>query len=112
MEENNALLKDLGLAADDWLLYDEDLAPFFEWFSDNITRDNVLSELEAREIEDLLKSGQAFSGDELQLEIQKLKESYPGILSYTAEDVESQQKKLDNLLEIEKFNLEIIKDLK
>jgi hypothetical protein len=48
--QNNELLEKLGFDANNkWCFFDEDLEKFLNWFQENISDDNILSDLERNE---------------------------------------------------------------
>lgn len=93
------LLKKLNFEAkDQWLLYDENLKPFFSWFFENIdANDNVLSDLEISEFEDLKRTKRLLTDEELELELKKVEKEFPGLLTLSESDIEAQKSKLKKL---------------
>ncbi|CAO1393918.1 unnamed protein product [Diamesa serratosioi] len=92
MDDNNReiLLKKLNFdAKDEWLLYDENLKPFFSWFFSNIdANDNVLSDLEISEYKDLQKAGRDLTEEELDVQLKIIEKEYPGLLTLTDDDIQ------------------------
>ncbi|CAO1414184.1 unnamed protein product [Diamesa hyperborea] len=93
------LLKKLNFEAkDQWLLYDENLKPFFSWFFTNIdANDNVLSDLELSEFEDLKRAKKVLTEEDLELELKKIEKEFPGLLTLSESDIEAQESKLKKL---------------
>lgn len=93
------LLKKLNFdVKDQWLLYDENLKPFFSWFFTNIdSNDNVLSDLEISEFEDLKSAKKVLPEEELELELTKIEKEFPGLLTLTESDIEAHESKLKML---------------
>jgi len=91
-------LKKLGLnGKNEWILHDEKATKFFDWMSENLEDDNILSEEELRRYEELVKSGQYLEGEALEQEMKELQASFPGIMSITEEIIEEQERKLQLL---------------
>lgn len=95
------------------MLYDENLKPFFSWFFANIdANENVLSDLELSEFEDLKKAGKVKTEEELELELKKIDKEFPGLLTLTdthIKDYESNLKELESEESLLKNQLQCMK---
>ncbi|SPP74839.1 augmin complex subunit dgt3 [Drosophila guanche] len=87
---NCDLFKKLGIdSSNQWLLYDEKLEKFFKYLSVSITDDNILTELEALERDEMQQGAMWLKGSELQMKQQEIEAENPGLLTHTQQDVDA-----------------------
>ncbi|KAH8416448.1 hypothetical protein KR222_004474, partial [Zaprionus bogoriensis] len=88
--QNSALLKKLGMdSSDQWIIYNEQFEKFFNFLSESISDANILSEREVLESNELKRRGEWLDEEERKLRLQQIESENPGLLSYTAQDVDA-----------------------
>lgn len=94
--KTSTALKELGLDdKNQWLLYDDNARKFFEYLSQNIDYQNILSQQEIRKYEELKAADQYLEpGYSLDEELKALEAHFPGILSVTDESISEVEQEL------------------
>jgi HAUS augmin-like complex subunit 3 len=88
-------LKALGMnEKNQWILYDEKPKGFIEHLSSNIDNNNILSEIELKQYEELCAACQFLEGDTLLEELKALESHFPGILTANDEEIETAESEL------------------
>nr|XP_014096129.1 augmin complex subunit dgt3 [Bactrocera oleae] len=91
--------KKLGFdCANQWILYDDRFQKFFNFFTENITDVNILTENEVLEFDELKQRGELLESTERAAKLKELEIVNPGLLQYTEEQVTAMSEDL-NLLE-------------
>lgn len=70
---------------------------FFDYLSENLDEDNILTPEEVCQYEALLASGEYKEGDELTEELKNLEKCFPGIFAVTDESIEDMQREIEFL---------------
>lgn len=84
------MLKKLGIdSSNQWIIYDEQFEKFFNFLSENITDSNILTEQEVLESEEMKQRGAWLKETERVLKLQQIESENPGLLKYTAYDVDT-----------------------
>lgn len=84
------MLKKLGIdSSDQWIIYNENFEKFFNFLSENISDANILTEREVLESNVLKQRGEWLEEDARKLKLQQIESENPGLLNYTAEDVDA-----------------------
>lgn len=84
------MLKKLGIdSSNQWIIYDEQFEKFFNFLSENITDSNILTEREVLESEEMKQRGAWLKESERVLKLQQIESENPGLLKYTAHDVDA-----------------------
>ncbi|XP_017872391.1 PREDICTED: uncharacterized protein LOC108620040 [Drosophila arizonae] len=90
MLNNSEMLKKLGIdSSNQWIIYDEQFEKFFNFLSENITDSNILTEQEVLESEEMKQRGTWLKESERALKLQQIESENPGLLKYTAHDVDA-----------------------
>lgn len=84
--------------ANQWILYDDRFQKFFNFFTENITDVNILTENEVLEFDELKQRGELLESTERAAKLKELEIVNPGLLQYTEEQVTAMSEDL-NLLE-------------
>ena len=95
--KNSTTLKELGLDdKNQWLLYDDKARKFFEYLSENIDNQNILSQPEIIKYEEL-KAAEQYQrpGYALDEELKALEAHFPGIFSITDESINEIKQELN-----------------
>jgi HAUS augmin-like complex subunit 3 len=96
--QDSKTLKELGLnEKNQWVLFDDKPKAFFEHLAANIDSDNILSESELKQYEELCASGQFLEGDALTEELKALESHFPGILTISDEEINEMERELEFL---------------
>lgn len=91
-------LQKLGLnEKNQWILYDEKPKAFFEHINMYIDNENILSEQEQKQYEELCASGQYLEGDALTDELKALESHFPGILTIDDGEIDKFERELEFL---------------
>ncbi|KAG5685092.1 hypothetical protein PVAND_014293 [Polypedilum vanderplanki] len=98
--ENSEILKLLGLNDNNkWILQDEVARKFFEYIANNLDSDNILTDSEIRQYEELKVANLILEDEELQNEIKNIETNFPGFFLVSDEEIkelEQQVKQMEN----------------
>ncbi|TDG44039.1 hypothetical protein AWZ03_009528 [Drosophila navojoa] len=103
MLNNSEMLKKLGIdSSNQWIIYDEQFEKFFNFLSENITDSNILTEQELLESEEMKLRGAWLKESERVLRLQQIESENPGLLKYTAHDVDALAREVEAIKEATK----------
>ncbi|XP_020716265.1 augmin complex subunit dgt3 isoform X2 [Ceratitis capitata] len=105
--------KKLGFdCANQWILYDDRFQKFFNFFTENITDVNILTEHEVLEYEELKHRNDLLETDERAAKLKELEIANPGLLQYTEEQVASMIEELHLLEHTEECYVNLVDDMR
>lgn len=92
------VLKEIGLSEkNQWILFDDQAKTFFNHLAENLDSDNILTQQELMQFEEIKAAGKFLEADVLTEELKNLESYFPGILSITNESIEDMQQELNFL---------------
>ncbi|XP_054738284.1 augmin complex subunit dgt3 [Anastrepha obliqua] len=107
------VFKKLGFdCANQWILYDDRFQKFFNFFTDNITDVNILSENEVLEWNELKERGELLEASERVEKLKELENDNPGLLQYTEDQIISMTNELRLLEHTEDCYATLVEDMR
>ncbi|XP_011181567.2 augmin complex subunit dgt3 [Zeugodacus cucurbitae] len=105
--------KKLGFdCANQWILYDDRFQKFFNFFTENITDVNILTEHEVLEYDELKQRGELLEPTERTAKLKELEIANPGLLQYTEEQITLMSDELRLLEHTEDCYATLVEDMR
>lgn len=98
--------------ANQWVLYDDRFQKFFNFFTENISDVNILTETEVLEFDELKQRGELLESTKRTAKLKELELVHPGLLQCTEEQVIALSEELKLLEHTEDRYASLIEDMR
>lgn len=95
-----------------WIFYDERFHKFFDFFAENITDTNILSETQVLDHDEYVKRGEYLDAKVRKSRLQELEREFPGLMTHSINEINGLTNEYEIMEESYRDYNELVEDMR